>query len=226
MIEPLFTAKKCETTLNYLLRRRSCPMKFITEPGPSNNEIQTILTVASRVPDHGKLFPWYFIVISGDNKQKLASLLRDTWKKEDPKATDAKLQLEYERFNRAPVIIVVVSKIREGKAPVWEQILSAGAATQNLILAASCLGYASNWVTEWYTYSKAFRQLLGVSDNENIAGFVYIGSKEEEPMERDRPELENIVTYWTPQNNINKGDNYGRKAIGLPKLGFSFSIEE
>jgi nitroreductase len=178
------------------------------------------------VPDHGKLFPWYFIVISGENKQKLASHLRDTWKKEDPKATDAKLQLEYERFNRAPVIIVVVSKIREGKAPVWEQILSAGAATQNLILAANCLGYASNWVTEWYTYSKTFRQLLGISNNENIAGFVYIGSKAEEPMERDRPDLENIVTYWTPQKNINKGENYGRKAMGLPKLGFSFNVEE
>lgn len=226
MIEPLFTAKKCNTTLEYLLHRRSCPIKHLTEPGPSHDEIEKMLHAASRVPDHGKLFPWYFIVIDDSNKTLLGELLKKAWIKEDPNASAAKLKLESERFHRAPLVIAVISKIRHGKAPAWEQILSAGAVSQNLIIAANSLGYGANWVTEWYTYSETFNDGFGIDKNENIAGFIYIGSKAESPLERERPSLSDIVTYWAPEIALNKGHNYERKTLGLPRKGFTLNLKD
>jgi nitroreductase len=123
---------------------------------------------------------------------------------------------------RAPVVIAVISRLREGKHPLWEQILSAGAACQNLCLAANALGFGTHWITEWCAYNEKFRAALGLDERDNIAGFIYIGTPEERPEERDRPDMKEIVTYWQPGKELNKGKNYGHPGMGLPRAGVTF----
>lgn len=222
-MDDIIAAKKSPEMLKYLLRRRSCKIKALQEPGPDRAQIETILRAASRVPDHGKLFPWYFIVFEGENREKAADILKKAWLAEHPDAPPAKIELEAARFTRAPVIIAVISRIREGKHPVWEQILSAGASCQNLCLAANALGFATNWLTEWYSYSPVFRQALGLDPQDHIAGFIYIGTPESAPEERPRPDLSGITTWWTPDASLHKGEEYGQTGKGYPHEGFDFS---
>jgi nitroreductase len=132
------------------------------------------------------------------------------------------LNFEAERFLRAPIVIAVVSRVREGKNPLWEQILSAGAAAQNLCLAANALGFGTCWVTEWYSYSEAFRKSLGLDERDNIAGFVYIGTPSQLPEERDRPDPARVITFWSPDTKLNNGTGYGQDGMGLPRKGFTF----
>ncbi len=214
----LYTGKKSPALLDYLLHRRSA--KTMTTPGPSPEQVDTILRAGARVPDHGKLFPWYFIVFEGDARRQAGEILKDAWLKREPQAEPAKLELEAGRFMRAPVVIAVVSKIRESKNPAWEQILSAGAACMNIILAANALGFGSKWLTEWYNYDADVLRALGIGEHENVAGFIYIGTTEAAPEERDRPDLEKIVTHWQPGTPLNKGDGYGQIGKGRPPAGF------
>jgi nitroreductase len=220
MTDQIFSAKNCAHTLEYLLKRRSCPIKWIKEPGPSDKEIDTMIKAASRVPDHGKMFPWYFVIIKDNNRIKIGNALKEIWRQEEPEAPDAKLDLEAARFLRAPCVIGVISKIRQGKHPMWEQILSAGAACQNLCLAANAMGYATNWLTEWYSYNNKFKRFLCIEENENIAGFIYIGTPSSLPEERPRPDQNKITTIWEPGVELNKGAEYGYADMGTPKKGF------
>lgn len=206
--------------INALLTRRSTAIKNLSAPGPSAEQIQIILQAASRVPDHNKLAPWWFVVFEGEAREQFGDVLRKAHVKEDPEATPAKLDLEAERFMRAPLVIAVISRIKEGKAPQWEQILSAGAACHNLCLAANALGFASNWVTEWTAYNKEVRAALGCDDRDNIAGFIYIGTQKENPEERERPALSDVMSAWSDGYEPNKGDQYGKLGSGLPKAGF------
>ena len=139
--------------LDFFKNRRSTKITAFTNHGPTPEELHDILTVATRVPDHGKYCPWYFIVFAGDARRNAGALLRAAYASENPDAASAKLDLESERFMRAPVVVAVVSKIKEGKNPQWEQILSSGAVCYNLCLAANAYGYGTNWLTEWYAYS-------------------------------------------------------------------------
>jgi nitroreductase len=218
MDQDLYAGRPCPELYNYLIRRKS--VKKLGTPGPDKEQIGQILQAAARVPDHGKLFPWYFIVFEGEARQAIGPLLEKAWLVEEPEASPAKLELEGERFLKAPVVIAVVSKIRESKNAAWEQILSAGAACMNLTLAANALGFATNWLTEWYCYSETFCRSLGLGDNENIAGFIHIGTAESVPEERARPDLDKIVTWWSPGAGLQKGDDYGQAGKGLPKPGF------
>lgn len=206
--------------INALLTRRSTAIKNLVEPGPSPEQIETILRAASRVPDHNKLAPWWFVVFEGDARAQFGEVLRKAYLKEDADAAPAKLDLEAERFLRAPLVIAVISRIKEGKAPQWEQILSAGAACHNLCLAANALGFASNWVSEWTAFNEDVRAALGCDERDNIAGFIYIGTQAEKQEERERPALEDIVTAWADGYTPNKGDRYGKTGMGLPKKGF------
>jgi nitroreductase len=215
----LYTGRPDPAVLDYLLRRRST--KKLTGPGPDDRQIEQILTAATRVPDHGKMFPWHFIVFKGDARRQIGELLKKAWLVEEPDASPAKLDLEAERFMRAPLVIGVISIIREGKNPAWEQILSSGAACMNLSLAANALGFATAWLTEWYSYSPIFREGLGLGAAENIAGFIHIGTPAEQPEERDRPDLARIVTEWKPGISLSKGDGYGQPGKGLPISGFT-----
>jgi nitroreductase len=204
----------------FLKSRRSSKVSTLLDPAPNAEQLQEILTIASRVPDHGKYHPWYFIVFQGEARREVGEFLRKAYAGENPDVEVAKLDLEAERFLRAPMVIAVVSRIREGKNPQWEQILSAGAACYNLCLSANALGFGTNWLTEWYTYSPSFRNLMGLDEQDNFAGFIYIGTPTEKQDDRERPELSKIVTHWSLSNpTLNKGEGYGQVGKGYPVKG-------
>ncbi len=212
----VIAAKPSPELLDYLLRRRTVETVNLGEPGPSPEQLETILKAAARVPDHGKMFPWYFVVFEGRAREDIGNLLREAYKAEEPGAAEAKLELEAGRFMQAPAVVGVISRIRKGKHPMWEQILSAGAACQNLILASHATGFGAHWLTEWYAYNHIFREKLGLDERDNVAGFIYIGTLKKEPVERDRPDMEKIVTYWQEGVSLNKGDNYDKDGFGFP----------
>ena len=179
--------------LDRLATRRSCSAQTLVGPAPTDAELETLLTLGMRVPDHGKLFPWRFIVLKGVAKethvQYLQTLAPD---QKDPVKAKACLA----KLSAPPLAIIVVSKTDPNhKIPVWEQELSAGAVCQNLLLAALGLGYGANWITDWYSYEQAALSPLGLSPQERVAGFVYVGTPSEAPLERPRPILSDLVTY-------------------------------
>jgi nitroreductase len=183
-------------TLELLKTRRSPRITDIKAPGPSAAEIETLLTVAARVPDHGKLAPWRFVVMQGENKKKFADALVPIFKQAHPEATDDQLRKEPERFEQSPLVIAVISKAgKHVKIPEWEQVLSAGAAAMNLVVAAHALGYGANWLTGWASYDKPALDLLGIKANERVAGFIHIGTPVAPQEERPRPALSEIVSY-------------------------------
>ena len=184
--------------LDFLRARRSVKPQFMREPGPSATELQQILTVAARVPDHKKLVPWRFIVFEGDARAKFGDVLAEACAKEDAQTpSPIRLETERTRFLDAPLVVGVVSRVTPTlAAPEWEQILSAGAACFNLCLAANALGYASNWLTGWYAYSPTVKERLGLAANERVAGFIYIGTAPDKPEDRERPELGEVVTRF------------------------------
>lgn len=203
--------------LEYLQTRRSLSVKYMSDEAPSRDEIQTILKAASRVPDHGKLSPWYFVVFEGDKREEVGDYLREAYAAENPDTSDAKLDLEAQRFMRAPLVIMVVSRMRKAKHPLWEQFLSAGAVCQTLLLATNALGYAGNWLTEWYSYNPVFRQKIGLDERDNIAGVIYIGKPEKQPDGRSRPDLDHVVTYWDGETDLKKGDtSYDKEKYEIP----------
>lgn len=183
--------------LDHLLTRRSVLAAFLEEPGPSEDQIQTLLTAAARVPDHKKLAPWRFIRFDRAACETLGAFLADRWLSLNPDANEERLAQERERFTRAPLVIAVVSDARAGaRVPVIEQILSAGAVCMNLVHAACAMGFGAQWLTEWYAFDDVVREKLGLTGEEQIAGFIHIGSYEGELADRARPDLEAIVTHW------------------------------
>ncbi|CAN1725096.1 putative NAD(P)H nitroreductase [Hyphomicrobium sp. 1Nfss2.1] len=184
--------------IDFLSRRRSVKPDKLAAPAPSAAELETILTIASRVPDHKKLAPWRFIVIEGDARARLGEVVAEACiaaEKEPP--SHVRLDTERGRFMRAPMVIAVVSRVTPHRsAPEWEQVLSAGAACLNLCLAANALGYGTSWISEWVAYNQTIGAALGLADNERIAGFIYVGTPVDRPEERERPALADIVTRW------------------------------
>jgi nitroreductase len=182
--------------LDLLLSRRSGSAKAMTGPGPSPDELATILKAAARVPDHGKLFPWRFIIFEGEARVRMGKLLVEALC-ETEKVTEERAATEAARFLRAPVVVAVVSRTREAiPIPEWEQILSAGAVCQTLLIAAHALGYVANWLTEWCAYNSIVKEKLGLKPGERIAGFIYIGKSAALLEERVRPDMAKIVTRF------------------------------
>src|SRR5215470_372673 len=183
--------------LELLQTRRSLKPIELIGPGPSPAEIETLLTIASRVPDHGKLTPWRFIVFEGEARLKAGAAIEAAFRAKYPDAKPEQVDYERGRLARAPLVIAVVSRAGPHvKIPEWEQVLSAGAAAMSLVLAAHALGYAATWITEWYAYDRGVLGALGVTENERIAGFVHIGRPARPPEERPRPPLSEIVTRY------------------------------
>ena len=183
--------------LDLLLSRRSGSAKAMTGPGPSSAELEKILTAAARVPDHGKLFPWRFILFEGDARLRMGEALAECVTDVEPQASQERIEMERGRFLRAPVVVGVVSRVREGiPIPEWEQLLSAGAVCQNMLIAAHALGFVANWITEWPAYNARVKERLGLQAGERIAGFVYIGHPVQPLEERVRPELSKIVSRF------------------------------
>jgi nitroreductase len=180
--------------LDLLLSRRSGSAKAMTEPGPSKKQLAEILKAGARAPDHGKLFPWRFLVIEDKGRSRAGDILAEVMEAEGERAKQ--VEEERERFLRAPVVVAVISAAREQhKIPVWEQELSAGAVCQNMLIAATTSGFVAQWVTEWYAYHPVVKQRLGLKAGERIAGFIYIGTAKEELEERPRPDMDKIVSF-------------------------------
>lgn len=192
--EPL-PVRAAPEAMAFLARRRSASAQALTAPGPDRAALDRLLTLAVRVPDHGKLSPWRFIVLDGEAKaafvgrvEALAPLRPDP-----EKATGALIKLR-----RPPVSVVVVSRPTPGiKIPVWEQELSAGAVCMSLLNAALAAGWGANWITDWCSEDPAVLAVLGVGAGERVAGYVHLGTAAEAPLERARPDLNALVTHWT-----------------------------
>jgi len=183
--------------LELLTTRRSVKPIELTGPGPTQAEIETLLKIASRVPDHGKLAPWRFILFEGDARTAAGDAIASAFRANRPDATPEQIDFERKRLARAPLVIAVVSRAGPHvKIPEWEQQLSAGASAMTLVIAAHAMGYAASWITEWYAYDRRVLDALGLAANERIAGFVHIGRPAKPPEDRERPELNAIVTRF------------------------------
>ena len=183
---------------DFLLSRRSIVVRNMVEPGPSDADIEKILRAGMRVPDHGRLTPWRFKIIRGDAREKMGDILGEAFQKANPDCIEEQVEIEKERFLRAPLVIAVISTTNpEHKIPEWEQILSSGAACQNMLTSALSMGYAAQWITEWYAYNGDVKAALGLDAADRIAGFLYLGTRTEDPTDRARPEYGDIVSEWT-----------------------------
>ena len=180
-------------TLAFLARRRSASAVNLAAPAPSDDDLATLLRLAMRVPDHGKLSPWRFVVLKGEAKRRFIAGLEAIAERR-PDA--AKLQAKLGKIKAPPLTVAVISRVQPGEIPEWEQRLSAGAVCMTLITAAQAMGYGANWITDWYAYDEDATRLLGLRDGERIAGYVHLGTSTEPPLERVRPDVEAIVEDW------------------------------
>jgi nitroreductase len=185
--------------IELLLTRRSVKAAMLGEPGPTPDQLATILTVAARVPDHKKLEPWRFIVFEGEARAAFGRVLLEACAAEEKETPSAvRLETERTRLLRAPTVVAVISRMTPTPAaPEWEQVLSCGAACLNLCLAANALGFGTCWITEWYSYSPGVRAALKLAGNERVAGFVYIGTAKERQPDRERPDIASITSRWS-----------------------------
>jgi nitroreductase len=184
-------------TIALLRTRRSAPPAAMTGPGPAPEEIEVLLTLAARVPDHGKLAPWRFILFEGAGRARAGEICADVFSKAHPDEDARRIEAEKNRFSLAPLVVGVISRAApHPKIPEWEQILSAGAVCMNLMVAANALGFASVWLTGWYAYDRAVLARLGIAENERVAGFIHIGHAEGPREDRVRPRLADIVTRF------------------------------
>jgi nitroreductase len=184
-------------TLSLLRSRRSIVAKAMNGDGPSESEVKQLLEIAARVPDHGKLAPWRFILFRGAARTEFGNILSRRQKVLNPDFGDELITFEAQRFERAGTIVAVVSNtIPNMKVPEWEQQLSAGAVCQNLLIAATAMGFAAQWLTEWYAFDDEIASAMGLAERERIAGFLYLSITDTEPMERPRPDVAALTTIW------------------------------
>jgi len=181
--------------LAFLARRRSASAMTLTEPGPDDAELADLLRLAARVPDHGKLSPWRFVILRGAAKdifaEKITALAGD-------QANPVKANAALRKLTRPPVCVAVISRYIPGEIPEWEQRQSASAVCMQMLLASAAMGWGANWITDWYSYDPRALEILGVADGEQVAGFIYLGTSSEQPQERVRPDVTAITSEWTP----------------------------
>lgn len=182
--------------LSLLETRRSGRPREMVGPGPTPQELERILTIATRIPDHGKLSPWRFVIVGNDQRDELAVLLHRALQEDDPCATPAHHEKADEFAQQGAALIVLVSApVPEHKIPGWEQQLSTGAAGMQLLNAAHALGYVGGWITGWQAYSPRVNAAF-CAEGERIAGFVFLGHPGAELVERPRPLLDAVVRPW------------------------------
>lgn len=190
-------------TINLLLTRRSVLAKALGEPGPNDQQLQTILRAGLRIPDHGRAEPWKIQVLDASAQRALGEFSATLFRSENPKAKDVLIEFERERPQRSPVLLIVSfhpNKQKLAKIPEVEQLLSTGAVCQNILVATQALGYNAQWVTDWPAYHPEIRRFLGHDEETQIVGFIHIGTAAEPPKERPRPDLDSIVSEWEPSS--------------------------
>lgn len=183
--------------LDLLATRRSVPPVLLREPGPDPAQLQRLLALASRVPDHGMLSPWRFIVIEGEARARASAVVESVFVARNPDADEKVRRKEATRLSMAPTIVAVLSTAAEHvKIPVWEQALTAGAVCENLVVAASAMGFGASWLTGWLAYDAEVLEGLGVRPGERVAGFIHIGTPAEAIAERPRPDVAALTTHF------------------------------
>ena len=186
--------------IKFLQTRRSITAKNMICNQVNEDDLDDILSCGVRVPDHGALNPWELIVIKEDAKLRIGNdILAKEYHLNNPEASVDDINFERSRLCRASVVIAVLFKpVSHPKIPFWEMQLSSGAVCSNLLIAAQSLGYAAQWLTEWYAYNNLMiKELGGNPDTDKIAGFIYIGDKDKTPIERRRPSKEKVIRYIT-----------------------------
>ena len=187
--------------ISLLETRRSAKPRELIGTGPSTAELERMLAIAARTPDHGKLTPWRFVTVGSDQRDAFGELLREALVEHDPRATIAHHQKE-DDFAHYPgkLVVLVSAPIADHKIPVFEQELSCGAAGMNLLIAASALGYVAGWVTGWRAYSERVRSAF-CETGERIAGFIFIGQPGRELEDRPRPLASDVSKAWNPPSS-------------------------
>lgn len=187
------------TLMDVLDSRNSVPSRQMSEPGPDDAQIERMLRSAVRVPDHGRLTPWRFVLVRGESRHALGTLLARRSRERDPAAADAVIEKDRQRFSHAPLVVVVVGCIQpDHRIPEVEQVLSGGAVCFALLQAAQGLGFGAQWLTGWAAYDPQVKSALGLAGPEQVLGFIHIGSVGERPPERARPEVSTLLSEWTP----------------------------
>jgi nitroreductase len=195
MADPMFN--DTSSPLALLRTRRSGKPRDMVAPGPDAAQLRTILSSAIRVPDHGKLAPWRFVVVRHDQRAALAKVIVDAYLAEKPDAGRLEIDAMEQFAHQAPSLVVALSApVSQSKIPIWEQQLSAGAAIMNLLTAAHALGFVGGWLTGWPSYNETVRDAFGSVD-ERIAGFIFLGSPARPLEERPRPDYADVVREWT-----------------------------
>jgi len=183
--------------IDLLKTRRSVKPRDMIAPGPTPEQLTRILAAATRVPDHGKLAPWRFILFEGDARVRAGDVIASVFAKKHPQATAAEIEIEKKRLTDAPLVIGVVSFTKpHPKVPAWEQELSAGASAMNIVTAATALGYGACWLTGWFAFDRDVLDAFGLKADEKLAGFIHIGRPTRPNEERPRPDLSAIVTRY------------------------------
>ena len=191
------TTRQTNEMLDLLRARRSVSPVALSGPGPTPGELDCLLTIGARVPDHGKLAPWRFVLFEGEARLAAGRRLAEIFAASNPGADADRLDIERKRLALAPLVIAVVSRAAPHvKIPEWEQELSAGAVCQNLVVAAHAMGYAASWLTQWYAYDRQACEAFGLAAHEKIAGFIHIGRSNGIPEDRARPSLASIVSRF------------------------------
>ncbi|MEQ9520698.1 MAG: nitroreductase [Parvibaculum sp.] len=186
--------------IDLLLTRRSVSCALMTEDGPDAEALDLILRAGHRVPDHGKLGPWRFVIFEGAARGEFGQVLKDVFLTANPDAGEERASLEALRLMRAPTVICVIScATAHVKIPTWEQELSAGAACQNMLVAAMALGFGAQWLTEWFAFNDQVGNALGLVGDERVAGFIYLGGHPGPQDERVRPDLAERISRWSPR---------------------------
>ena len=187
-----------EQIVAYLETRRTVPSAQLGEPGPDAKTLMRLLNIAARVPDHGKLAPWRFIVFDKSSRQAAVTWLQRHAALEDDSSEAGKRANKAQIFANAPLVVAVVSApVEHPNIPLWEQQLSSAAVCLNLVHAAHAFGFSAQWLTGWYAYDADARDFLGLDAGEQISGFIHIGTPTMPPAERDRPDVEALTTHWT-----------------------------
>jgi nitroreductase len=184
--------------VDFLANRISPPIPELKEPAPDDAQIEQMIRIATRVPDHGRLEPWRFIVYRGDARARVGEQIAALAEARDGPLPEGKRQQELTRFSRAPLVIGVISSPKaHQKIPQWEMFLSGGAAAMNLVHAANALGYGANWITNWYSDTEEGRRILGLAPYERVIGFVHIGTYAGAAPDRPRPDVARLISEYS-----------------------------
>ena len=186
-----------DSAMQFLQQRLSVPSRQLGEPGPDQAQIDRLLRLAVRVPDHGRLTPWRFVRIAGDARLRLGERLAALASERDPQAPAAAIEKDRNRFSYAPLVLAVVARITHNhKVPEQEQLLSAGCACYNLLLGAQAMGFGAQWLTGWAAYDAEVARWFGLGEDERIVGFVHIGTAREPAAERQRPDAPALLSEY------------------------------